>query len=379
MATSKRDYYEVLGVGRGATATEIKKSFRKKAMKFHPDVNKDAGAEDIMKELSEAYEVLSDDQKRAAYDRYGHSAFDQSGGGAGFGDFDISDIFEGIFNNFGGGGNRRRRHGPRRGADLRYDMTIDFEEAVFGVEKKIEITRPSTCTDCRGSGAESGTTPSRCQHCNGSGEVRRVQQSILGSFVNVSTCPVCEGSAEVIESPCKTCNGRKVVQDTRQLTVKVPAGVDNETQIRLTNEGAPGVNGGPTGNLYVVISVQSHDFFQRRGNDIVVDLEINIAQAALGAEVAVPIVGDESESLRIPAGTQTGKVIRLRNKGVPYLRTNGRGDQLVVVKVATPTKLTEMQKELFEQLAPTLGENNIVSQKDEKGFFESMKDALFGG
>lgn len=374
MAT-KRDYYDVLGVGRQASAAELKKAFRRKARQYHPDVNKEANAEEMIKEVNEAYDVLSDDQKRAAYDRYGHAAFEGGAGGAGFQDFDLGDIFEGIFNSFGGG-RQRRRQGPRRGADLRYELTIDFEEAVFGVEKSINVTRPEICTDCMGSGAATGTKPTRCQHCSGSGEVRRVQQSILGSFVNVSTCPVCEGSGEVIETPCKTCHGRKLVQNTRQLNVKVPPGVDNDTQIRLTGEGAPGVHGGPAGNLYVFLNVKPHPFFQRQGDDVVLDLEINVAQAALGTEITVPTV-DGEEKLRVPAGTQSGKVFRLRARGIPHLRRSGRGDQLIVTQVVVPTKLTEEQRTLFQKLAPTLGDSNMIPQRD-KGFFDQLKDALFG-
>lgn len=375
---AKRDYYEVLGVQRGASGDEIKKAFRRLARQYHPDANKDPGAEDKFKAIGEAYEVLSNDQKRAAYDRFGHAAFDGTGGmggaGAGGVEFDFGDIFD-IFNSFTGGGSRRRRGGPRKGADLRYDLRIDFEEAVFGVEKQIEVTRPELCGTCKGSGGEPGTQPSRCQHCNGSGEVRKVQQSILGSFVNVSTCPVCEGAGEVIESPCKTCTGRKVVQKTRQMSVKVPAGVDSETQIRLTGEGGPGTGGGPAGNLYVFIDVKPHKFFKRQGNDIVLDLQVNVAQAALGAEVMIPTI-DGDESHKIPAGTQTGKVLRLRNKGVPYLRSSGRGDQLVVINVTIPTKLTEEQRNLFQQLGATLSSEAQIPQQ-EKGFFDSLRDALF--
>ena len=375
---AKRDYYEALSISRSATTIEIKKAYRKLARQYHPDVNKDPGAEDRFKEVSEAYEVLSDDQKRAAYDRYGHAAFDGAGGmggGAQGFDFDFGDIFD-IFNNFtGGGGGRRRRNGPRKGADLRYNLTIEFEEAVFGVEKKVEVTRPETCSTCSGSGAEPGTKASRCQHCKGSGEVRRVQQSILGSFVNVSACPICQGSGEVIETPCTTCNGRKIVQKKRELSIKVPAGVDRETQIRLTGEGSPGVNGGPSGNLYVFIDVKPHAYFKRQGNDILIDLKINMAQAALGDEVLAPTV-DGEESVKIPAGTQSGKVIRLRNKGVPHLRSGGRGDQLIVVTVTTPTKLTEEQRHLFQKLSETMNSDPVIPQR-EKGFFDSLKDALF--
>lgn len=244
MAENKRDYYEVLGISRSASKTEVKKAYRRLARQYHPDVNNEDNAAERFKEVSEAYEVLSDDQKRAQYDRFGHAAFQN--GGAGFSGFEggfgsVADIFEEFFG--GGFGTRRRRRGPRRGADLRYDLKISFEEAVFGVEKEIEVRRPEICPTCHGSGAEPGTEPIACTSCNGSGEVRRVQQSILGSFVNVSTCPTCNGSGELIPNPCSTCSGQKQIQQARELKVKIPAGVDNDTQIRLTGEGGPGVDG----------------------------------------------------------------------------------------------------------------------------------------
>lgn len=375
---AKRDYYDVLGVGKGASQSEIKSSFRKMAMKYHPDQNGDSpDAEEKFKEIGEAYEVLSDDQKRAAYDRYGHAAFDGMGGaGAGFQDFDISDIFEGIFNNFAGGARSRRRQGPRRGADLRYDLKIDFMDAVNGTEQVIDVTRPETCGTCDGKGAEPGTQPERCTQCNGSGEVRRVQTSILGQFVNVTACSRCEGSGETISTPCRTCHGRKLVQETRQLNVKVPPGVDSETQIRLTSEGAPGVSGGPAGNLYVVIYVDKHPFFKRRDDDVVLDLGINVAQAALGADIIVPTV-DGDEKITIKPGTQAGMVHRIKGKGFPHLRRSGRGDQLVILQVEIPKRLSGEQKKLFKELAEVLDEGSVV-QQDEQGFFESLRDAFFG-
>jgi molecular chaperone DnaJ len=372
----KRDCYELLGVSRTATIVEIKRAYRIKAREYHPDVNKNSGAEDLFKEVNEAYDILSDDQKRAAYDRYGHAAFEQNGmGNGGFHNVDLNDIFEGFFNGFGMGGSRQRR-GPRRGADMRHDLTIDFEEAVFGTEKRLEITRAETCPDCMGNGAAAGTKPSRCAHCSGSGEVRRVQQSILGSFVNVTTCPICEGSGEVIETPCKTCSGRKVVQKTRPLTVKIPAGVDDQTQIRLSNEGAMGAYGGPPGNLYVVLTVRPHAWFQRQEDDILLDLEINVAQAALGADIMVPTV-DGEQRLHIPAGTQSGTVFRMRGKGVPHLRRSGRGDHRVVVQVTVPSRLTDEQRRLFEELAGTMSPDTVIPQR-EKGFFDQLKEAIFG-
>lgn len=377
----KRDYYEVLEVPRNASKEEMKKAYRRLARKFHPDVNSDADASERFKELNEAYEILSDDRTRSAYDRYGHAGV-QNGAGAGFG-FEggfgsVADIFEEFF---GGsfGGSRRRRHGPKRGADLRYDLTITFEEAVFGVERDVEVTRPEICDSCNGSGAEPGSSPISCTTCNGSGEVRRVQQSILGSFVNVTTCSTCQGTGELIPELCKTCNGTKQIQRTRSIKVKIPAGVDSDTQIRLTGEGAPGSGGGPPGNLFVLLHVRKHDYFQRRGDDIWLDLKINMAQAALGDEVTVPTV-DGEERLVISAGTESGKVYTLRGRGVPRLDRRGRGaslgrgDQHVLIQVATPKNLTDEQKRLFQELSRTLG-GEIVARQD-KGILSQLKETL---
>jgi molecular chaperone DnaJ len=373
MAANKRDYYEVLGIGRQAGNDEIKKAYRRLAREYHPDVNKNSDAESRFKEINEAYEVLSNEQKRTAYDRFGHAG--TQGGFAtdfsGFGGF--SDIFEEFFGGFAGARGASQRRAPRRGADLRYDLTITFEEAIFGVEKEIEISRPETCTKCQGTGAEPGTTPLRCSTCNGTGEVRRVQQSILGSFVNVTTCPTCHGEGETIAIPCLQCHGARHVRASRKINVRIPAGVDNGTQIRLAGEGEPGERGGPQGNLYVVLDVTPHAYFRRRDDNIVLELGVNVAQAALGDEIAVPTL-DGDEKLMIPAGTQTGKVFRLRNKGVPHLRINGRGDQLVVIDVMIPTGLTAEQKRLFKELSKTLGKE-VVPQRD-KTFLDKLKDVF---
>jgi molecular chaperone DnaJ len=380
MAT-KRDYYEVLGVSRNATKEELKKQYRNLARRYHPDVNKEADAAEQFKEVSEAYEVLSDDQTRAAYDRFGHAGVQN--GGAGFSGFEggfgsVADIFEEFFGSSFAGG-RRRRQGPRRGSDLRYDLSVTFEEAVFGVEREIEYRRLEVCPECRGSGAEPGTRPISCTSCNGSGEVRRVQQSILGQFVNVTTCPVCHGSGELIPELCKTCQGRKQVERTVTRKVRVPAGVDSDTQIRLTGEGNAGMDGGPFGNLFVVLNVQPHEFFRRRADDIFLDLQINVAQAALGDEIKVPTVDGEA-TLAIPAGTQSGEVFKLRGKGAPRLDRSGRGanygrgDQHVIIQVAIPQKITPEQRKLFQELATTLGKE-VVPQRD-KGILSQLKDAL---
>jgi len=322
--SGKRDYYEVLGVGRSASPDDIKKSYRRLARQYHPDVSQEPNAEARFKEVNEAYEILSDQQKRAAYDRFGHAGTQQ--GFSGFDNFggfkDPFEIFEEFFGaSFGFGTRGRSRRGPRRGADLRYDLEIQFEEAVFGVEKEVEIPRHQTCSRCSGSGAEPGTSRIRCPDCNGTGEMRRQ----TGFFVNIVTCPRCQGEGEVVTTPCTQCHGRRRVVETRRLSVKIPAGVDDGTQIRLNGEGVDGIVGGPPGNLYVVLRVKPHRFFRRMDHIIHVELAINIAQGALGDEVEVPTVDGDMEKLIIPAGIQTGETLRLRGKGVPYLRRDGRG------------------------------------------------------
>lgn len=374
MAARKRDYYEVLGVERSVNGDEIKKAYRKLARQYHPDVNKSPDAEARFKEVNEAYEVLSDEQKRAAYDRFGHAGVEGAGAGGFSGDFSgfggFADIFEEFFG-FGGQRGAGARRTPRRGADLRLDMSITFEEAAFGVEREIEIARYETCPHCSGRRAEPGTTPLRCTTCNGMGEVRRVQQSILGSFVNVTTCPTCRGEGETISIPCTQCRGSGKVRETRTRTVKIPAGVEPGTQIRLAGEGELGENGGPPGNLYVVLDVKPHAYFRRREDDVVLEVQINVAQAALGDEVVVPTL-EGDEKISIPAGTQSGRVVVLKGKGIQHLKRQGRGDQLVVVQVAIPTQLTAEQRELFGKLAKTLGK--AVIPQNEKGFLDKLKD-----
>jgi molecular chaperone DnaJ len=370
--TTKRDYYEGVGIDQNASKEDIKRAYRRLARQYHPDINKEDGSGEQFKEINEAYEVLSNDNSRAAYNRVGHAGV--GGSGAGYNDFSggfggMADIFEEFF----GGIGSRRRTGPRRGGDLRYDLRISFEEAVFGVDKEFELRRPEICPHCHGVGAEPGTTPVRCDNCNGSGEVRQMRQSFFGSLVNVTSCPVCSGSGETIPNPCTVCNGRKEIDQVRTLNVKIPPGVDNDTQIRLSGEGTPGVQGGPPGNLYVILHVQKHEYFQRRGDDILLELEINVAQAALGDEVTIPTV-DGQETLTIPAGTQSGKVFRIRARGVPHLRRAGRGDQLIIAQVAIPTKLTEEQRKLFYQLAETLGKE-VIPQR-EKSFLGQLRDTL---
>ena len=370
-----QDYYETLGVPRDASESEIKSAFRGLARKYHPDVSQETDAEEKFKEINEAYAVLSDQEKRSAYDRYGHAGVQGMGGVPDWTTMDFSDILGDLFGfGFGGFGRSSRRspNAPRRGADLQYRVHLKFNEAVFGVDKEIEITRDEVCTTCSGSGSQPGTSPSRCSTCGGNGEVRRSQQTIFGSMVQVTTCPACNGKGEVIVNPCSTCSGRGQVRNSRNKVVTIPAGVDTGTQIRLAGEGQPGVNGGPAGNLYLVIQVQSHKYFRRRDNDILLDLNINIAQATLGDEVDVPTVDGDS-LLKIPAGTQPGKVIRMRGKGVPHLRSNGRGDQMVIVNISIPTTVSNEQRELFEQLGKSLG-TEVIPQ--ERGFIDKLRDVL---
>lgn len=370
---AKRDYYEILGVNRGASSEELKTAFRKLAREYHPDVNKSPDAEERFKEINEAYAVLSDAEKRSVYDRYGHDGLSGMGGMPDMSSMDFSDIFEDLFG-FGFGRSTRQRNRPARGADLSYTLNLTFEESVFGVEKEIEITRDEVCGTCKGSGAEPGTSPVRCSTCNGTGEVRTVRQTLLGSMVQVTTCPTCQGKGEMVSTPCGTCRGRGLERKTVKKTVNIPAGVDNGNQIRLSGEGQPGINGGPHGNLYLEVVVKEHKYFRRRKNDIFLDVNINVAQAALGAEIKVPTLEGDVK-LSIPSGTQPGKTFRLRGKGVPFLRSNSRGDQMVVVNIEIPAKLTKEQRELFEELAKTLG-SDVLPQ--ERSFFDRIKEVLGG-
>ena len=349
---AKRDYYEVLGVGRNATDEEIKKAFRKLAFKYHPDHNHDDKAGEKFKEVNEAYEVLSDPDKRAGYDRYGHSGADGFLG-RGFEGADFSG-FGDIFDAFFGGATTATRQASQRGADLHYSITITFDEAAFGCEKEIDILRTENCSLCQGIGCKPGSQPSRCPNCNGSGQVRRVQQTIFGRFVNTATCPQCHGEGRIITEPCPQCRGTGMEKRQRRIPVRIPAGVDDGSQIRIRGEGEAGLRGSSPGNLYVILSVLPHQFFIRYGDNILYELPINFAQAALGAEVEAPTL-DGKTKLKIPAGSQTGKVFRLKAQGIPHLRRSGRGDQLVTLVVVTPESLTEEQRQLFQELANSLG------------------------
>src|SRR5216110_1350438 len=376
MATNKRDYYEVLGVSRNATDDEVKKAFRRLAKQYHPDANKEQGAEARFIEINEAYEVLSDQQKRAAYDRYGHAATSGNLGGSGFSDFSnfSTDIFEMFFS---GAAGTQRRSGPQRGADLRYELTITFEEAVFGCQKEIELPRWETCSTCRGSGAQPGTSTSRCSACQGTGEIRRVQQSIFGQFVNVTMCERCRGEGRVITTPCEKCRGQGRVRNNRRVVVNIPAGVDDGINVRVTGEGEVSSRGGTPGNLYVILTVKPHQFFKRQGNDILYELPISFTQAALGDEVEVPTVDGKNTTLKIPAGTQSNRSFHLKGQGVPVVHSSARGDEHVIVKVVTPTNLTSEQKHLLEEFARL--EREQAEQNDKNIFrnlFEKTKDVF---
>ncbi len=375
-----RDYYEVLGVQRSADTKQIKSAFRRLARQYHPDVSEEADAEDKFKEISAAYEVLSDDETRARYDRYGHAGLNgAAGSGQGMGGFGFEDIFD-MFNSAFGEQMGGRRKGPSRGGDRRVDVTIDFIDSVFGIEKEVEFARLESCADCDGSGAGEGSRKVSCRNCNGSGEVRQVQQTLLGSMVRAHTCPNCGGKGSTIINPCRSCDGSGRRRQRALLNVKVPPGVSEGIQIQVRGEGDAGENGAPSGNLFVVVHVKNHAYFRRNENDIILDININIAQAALGDTIQIETV-DGKLDLNIAPGTQTGKIFRLRGRGFPKLRadgsSSGRGDQLVGVQVETPTSLSERQRELFAQLAETFG-RDISPQRSGRGLFERAIDFLAG-
>lgn len=368
---AKRDYYEVLGVGRDAGEQDIKGAYRKLAMKHHPDRNPDdPTAEEKFKEASEAYSVLSDAQKRAAYDRYGHAGLQGVGGGGGFSPdafADFSDIlgdFFGFGDLFGGGGRRRTR--AQRGEDVRYDLEIAFEEAVFGMAAEIQVPRTEPCDRCHGAGSEPGSGPTTCPTCHGRGEILYQQ-----SFLSIRrTCSTCGGSGQIIRNACSECRGQGYKQVHRKLKINIPPGVDDGTRLRLASEGQPGANGGPPGDLYVFLKVKEHPFFERHEHDLHCTIPLNIAQAALGCEIEVPTL-EEPQKLKIPEGTQNGAQFKLRHKGVPVLNGSGRGDLYLHIDVKVPARLSREQKKLLEQLRETLPVDNAPT---EKGLFEKVKD-----
>jgi len=368
----KRDYYEVLGVSRSATDEELKKAYRKAALKYHPDRNPgDHQAEERFKEASEAYQILCDAERRAMYDRFGHAAFEQGAGAAGF-DFAASgfeDIIGDLFGDFfGTGRSRGGRTRVRRGQDLRYDLDITFEEAAFGCEKTIAVPRLSPCDVCGGRGAKPGTSPKTCPQCRGSGQVRFQQ----GFFSIAKTCGHCNGQGTIIANPCTACSGAGVKRSTHQLNIKIPGGVDNGSRLKLRGEGETGGNGGPAGDLYVLLRVAEHPLFVREGSDVVCEVPISIAAAALGTEMDVPTLNGPTK-LKIPGGTQSGQVFRLKGHGIPDLNGYGRGDELVRVMVETPRKLTARQRELLEEFARLSGED---VHPLSKSFLEKVKSVL---
>ncbi|MGI5891593.1 MAG: molecular chaperone DnaJ [Bacillota bacterium] len=373
---SKRDYYEVLGVSKTASAEEIKKAYKKLAKQYHPDLNPDSKtAEEKFKQVNEAFEVLSNENSRARYDQFGHNdpgagyggfdgSFDQ-GGFTGFGRGGFNDIFEAFFSGAFGGNAESHATGPQKGADLRTDLHITFEEAVSGTEKEIKVVRMESCSSCKGSGARKGTSRKKCPTCGGSGRMRSVQSTPWAQFQTVITCKNCQGQGTIVEEPCPECRGSGRVKKERKLSIKVPAGVDNGSRLRMVGEGEGGFLGGPPGDLYIYITVQPHEFFTRHGDDVYCDFSITFAQAALGAELEVPTI-DGKVKLNLPEGTQTGTTFRMRGRGFPKLRGHGRGDQHLKVKVVTPTHLTDEQKQLLLQLDDTLATHNA---SEKKGFF----------
>lgn len=368
----KRDYYEVLEVGKGASSDELKRAYRKKAKEYHPDLNpNNEEAEAKFKEVNEAYEVLSDSEKRSMYDQFGHDGLDGNFGSGGFGGF--GDIFDDLFDIFGGGSSRgSSRQGPTRGSDLRYDMTLDFEEAVFGVEKEIQIRRTENCSTCSGTGAKPGSEKHTCSKCNGSGEVQFIQQTPFGRMARVATCDACHGVGETIDEPCENCNGSGKEVKSKKIKVKVPAGVDNNSIISMAGEGEHGSKGGPKGDLYIYISVREHSIFKRKGNDIFIELPISFTQAALGAEIEVPTLEGITE-FDLPQGTQTGSRFKLKHKGVQNVRGHGKGDLYFNVKVQVPTELTDDQRKILKEFAESTDEDYKESKKT---FFDKVKDVF---
>ncbi|MDD5902589.1 MAG: molecular chaperone DnaJ [Oscillospiraceae bacterium] len=364
----KRDYYEVLGVSKGASEDELKKAYRKLAKENHPDLHPgDKECEARFKEINEAYEVLSDSDKRAKYDQFGHAAFDpnQGFGGGGFGGFEgfggFGDIFGDIFSGFGGfGGGGRNPNAPRKGDNLRATVNIKFEEAAFGVKKEVFVAKVEQCPDCKGTGCAEGTTAEVCPDCKGTGSVKTTQRTPFGMVQSTGQCPKCKGRGKIIHTPCKSCRGVGSVRRQHKVTVTVPAGIDDGQTISLRGQGNAGINGGPAGDLLITVLVQPHARFERDGASILLEQEISFTQAALGSDVEVPTL-DGKVKLNIPEGTQPGSVFRLKGKGVPYLRANGRGDQFVTVKVAVPKNMSSAQKEALRQYAASMGET--VEQK----------------
>ena len=399
-----QDYYTLLGVARNASEEDIRRAFRRKAMEFHPDRNKSPDAEEKFKEINEAYQVLSDSKKRGQYDRFGRAGVNGGAQGAGspFDGFEGFGGFGDIFDSFFGGTSARAGRQPRRGGDLSNQVTLSFEESVFGAHRDIEINRLEMCHHCSGSCSEPGTSVDNCVDCRGSGQVRRSQRSVFGQFTQVAPCHTCRGRGSIINSPCTNCRGAGRERRKRKIEVKIPGGIDSGMQVRINGEGDVGSDGGGSGNLYVAIDVQEHNLFQRDGTDIVFTLSLNLAEAALGVEKVIPTVDGFDEDLKLPQGTQPGAEFRIRNRGVPHLHSNRRGDLRVVADVRVPTSLTSHQRELLEELALSFNgkgpskprtkkkgssrsskktdsdkqDQPEIQEGDEKGLFDRIKDAF---
>ena len=377
MADNKRDYYEVLGVQKGASEDEIKKAYRSLAKKYHPDMNPgNAEAEVKFKEVNEAYAVLSDSEKRSKYDRFGHDAFDPTSGGGGFGgfggfggaDFDFGDIFSSFF---GGGStsSRSRANAPIEGDDIGARISISFEEAAFGCKKDINFARVENCSDCGGSGAEKESDIEKCSECRGTGRVTVRQQTMLGYMQTQRTCPKCNGKGKIIKNPCKNCNGKGRVKLNKKLEVNIPSGIDNGNNIVLRGQGSAGVNGGPNGDLIIEVRVKEHSIFTRKSNNIYCDVPISFAEATLGAEIDVPVLGGGTDKYKIPEGTQTGTKFTMKGKGISDINTKRKGDLIITVEVETPRNLNSKQKDLLKAFSESLGESN----SNKKGnFFKNL-------
>lgn len=379
MPEQKRDYYEVLGVSKGASDEEIKKAYRKLAKKYHPDMNPgDKEAESRFKEVNEAYEILSNKEKRARYDQFGHAGVDPNYGAGGggftgdFGDIDLGDLFGSFFGGFGGGGfgsSAGRRNGPQKGESLRASLTITFEEAAFGCEKEVSVDRYETCASCHGSGCADGTSPEVCPDCHGSGQVQVRRQTPMGVFATTSPCGRCGGKGRIIKTPCTACRGSGLERKRRTIQAKIPAGIDNGQTISIRGQGHAGKNGGPSGDLLITITVRPHELFRREGTSVLCEAPITFAQAVLGAELEIPTI-DGKVKYDLPEGTQSGTTFRLKGKGIPELNGRGRGDQYVTVYIETPRNLNREQKEALKKFAESVGDNNY---EERKKFFKKFK------
>lgn len=373
--SSKRDPYEILEVSRNASTEDIKKAYRKLARKYHPDVNRDENAEEKFKEINDAYEILSDPQKRETYDRFGYAAFDptRNGGTGGFGDFGDFGGFGDIFDIFFGSASAssRNRNAPRRGADKEMRLDIAFEDAIFGLEKEIEIMRTVECDRCNGSGAEPGSSIKQCPECRGSGQVKNVQSTPFGRFETVKTCQRCRGEGKIIEKACSACRGSGQVKKPRKINLRIPAGIDTGSRLRIQGEGEQGYRGGPPGDLYITVVVRPHKELRREGNTLIKNLKINFVQAALGADLEIPLLRGATHQLHIPEGTQPGTVLTVKGKGVPYLNGYKNGDLKIIIDVTIPTKLDKRQRELLASFY-----NDDEEKSSKKGLFDKFKDAI---